>query len=141
MRPGAPGTVWIYNIGVQTDTTIVRVAPSGSPRLVTDALWLAFLRARSPLPFTEPGSVKVVHVITLRGPAPPICLELEGAIYPVDEEGFLVPEPAPPARRPLPGNIVDGRHRFFLRRLRHRHGWRPSARLCDEVLRLVRDTR
>lgn len=131
----------MYNIQVQTDTTIVRMTPDGQPRLVPDAVWLAFLEGRLPLPATRPGAVKVVHVRMARGRTPPLCLELEGAIYPVDSQGFLTSEDTPPLGRLAGGNVADGRYQFFLRRARHRHGWRPPPPVCDAVLRLVDEDR
>ena len=100
--------------------------------MIAAGAWDQFIRGTAPL---QVGRRKVdVLLLTLRDG---ICEEIDPITLDLDENGYLMRLDL--QLRPLPDHpaLVDARHVFLARYLKHAHQWRPTPQLIDQALALA----
>ena len=100
--------------------------------MIAPGVWDQFIRGAAPLR-REQCRVDLLLLTVRDG----ICEEIDPITVDLDEHGYLMRLDA--RLRPLPDTpvLIDARHAFLARYMKHAHQWHPTPQLIDQALALA----
>jgi hypothetical protein len=100
--------------------------------MIAPDVWEQFIRGATPLR-CEHRKVDLLLLTVRDG----VCEEIDPITVDLDENGYLMRLDA--RLRPLPETpvLIDARHAFLARYMKHAHQWRPTPQLIDQALALA----